>query len=455
MLGDYRITARRATEIAAEVEALVASGVLAPGAALPPLRDLAVELGVNPNTVAAAYRLLRERGVIETAGRRGSRILPRPALTPRDYTALEVPEGVRDLADGNPDARLLPDPTTALAAAGRGAVPGAGRYGGPEADPGLLAVARRSFVADGVPAEAIGVASGALDAQERIFQAWLRPGDAVAVEDPGWGSLFDLLPALGLKPRPVAVDDDGMTVEGLREALDAGVRAVVVTARAQNPTGATLGAERATQLRALLAGHPEVLLVEDDHGHGIVDQAYQALCAAPGGGAQGAATVRHWAVVRSVAKSLGPDLRVAVVAGDRETVDRVRGRQRLGAGWVSHLLQRTAAALWEAYDPAPTAASYRARRDALVAALASHGIAAHGRSGLYVWIPVADETSAVAGLLQRGWAVSPGARYRLHAAPGLRLTVSTLDLSDCAPLAADLAAVLLRRPGATSSVRGV
>lgn len=449
MLGDYRITARRANDIAAEIEGLVASGALAPGAALPPLRDLAVELGVNPNTVAAAYRLLRERGVIETAGRRGSRVLPRPALTPRDYAHLEVPEGVRDLADGNPDARLLPDPSAALAAAGRGVLPTAGRYGGPELDPGLLEIARRSFADDGIPAEAIGVASGALDAQERIFQAWLRPGDAVAVEDPGWGSLFDLLPALGLKLQPMPVDDEGPTVDGLRAALAIGVRAVVVTARAQNPTGAALGADRASRLRALLADHPQVLLVEDDHGHGIVDQPYHTLCVAPGGGAS---LVRHWAVVRSVAKSLGPDLRVAVLAGDGETVDRVRGRQRLGAGWVSHLLQRTAAALWRGYDPAPSAASYRARREALLSGLARHGIAARGRSGLYVWVPVADETSAVAGLLQRGWAVSPGARYRLHTGPGLRLTVSTLDPEDCPGLADDVAAVLRRRSGA---VRGV
>ncbi|RAG83756.1 GntR family transcriptional regulator [Streptacidiphilus pinicola] len=449
MLGDYRITARRANDIAGEIEALVTAGTLAPGAALPPLRDLAVELGVNPNTVAAAYRLLRERGVIETAGRRGSRVLPRPALTPRDYTPLEIPEGVRDLADGNPDARLLPDPAPALAAAGRGGAPSAGRYGGPELDPSLLDAARHSFAADGVPVDAIGVASGALDAQERIFQAWLRSGDAVAVEDPGWGSLFDLLPALGLKLQPMPVDDEGPTVEGLRAVLDTGVRAVVVTARAQNPTGAALGPDRAAQLRALLAQHPDVLLVEDDHGHGIVEQTYRTLCVEGGGGAP---TVRRWAVVRSVAKSLGPDLRVAVFAGDRETVDRVRGRQRLGAGWVSHLLQRTAAALWHAYDPAPTVASYRARRDALLEGLARHGVAAHGRSGLYVWIPVADETSAVAGLLQRGWAVSPGARYRLHSAPGLRLTVSTLDPEDCPRLAEDVAAVLQRRSG---TVRGV
>ncbi len=37
-----------------------------------------MRLEVNPNTVAAAYRTLRERGVIETAGGRGSRVRPKP-----------------------------------------------------------------------------------------------------------------------------------------------------------------------------------------------------------------------------------------------------------------------------------------------------------------------------------------------------------------------------------------
>ncbi|MFD5655834.1 GntR family transcriptional regulator, partial [Streptomyces sp. NPDC127039] len=74
MLGEYRITGRGAAEISASVERAVGSGELEPGQPLPPMRELAQRLGVNPNTVAAAYRTLRERGVIETAGRRGSRV---------------------------------------------------------------------------------------------------------------------------------------------------------------------------------------------------------------------------------------------------------------------------------------------------------------------------------------------------------------------------------------------
>ncbi|QMU70866.1 aminotransferase class I/II-fold pyridoxal phosphate-dependent enzyme [Streptacidiphilus sp. P02-A3a] len=459
MLGDYRIHGRRATEIAADVERAVGEGELPPGAALPPLRELAGELGVNPNTVAAAYRLLRDRGVIETAGRRGSRVRARPAHTSRDAVRLDVPEGVRDLSQGNPDLALLPDLEQATRQAARAHATGQVLYGGPALDPGLRALAAAAFAADGVPlprlggapgagAEGIAVASGSLDAIERIFLARLRPGDGVAVEDPGWGSLLDLLPALGLKAVPVAVDDDGPLPGELARALDQGVRAVVVTNRAQNPTGAALGAERASELRALLSLHPDVLLIEDDHGHAIVDQHFQLL----GAGPDGRATTTHWALLRSAAKSLGPDLRVAVLAADGDTLDRVRGRQRLGAGWVSHLLQRTVAALWSAEDTAVIAASYRSRRDGLIAELAARGVAARGRSGLNIWVPVTDETATVAGLLQRGWAVAPGSRFRLDSPPGVRVTVSSLAPAELPGLAEDIASTLRVRGG---DVRGV
>ncbi|BFV60485.1 aminotransferase class I/II-fold pyridoxal phosphate-dependent enzyme [Kitasatospora sp. CMC57] len=436
VLGEYLIKGRRASEIAADIEQAVSSGLLEPGAALPPLRDLAVELGVNPNTVAAAYRVLRDRGVIETAGRKGSRVLPRPVTSPRDQLPMPVPAGARNLSDGNPDPALLPalGPAVALAAAAGDAHPVL--YGHPVADPGLLALARAGFLADGIPHGALAVCSGALDTIGRLLGSGLRPGDPVAVEDPGWGSLLDQLPALGLRPVPVRLDDEGPLPEALAAALAAGARAVVVTVRAQNPTGAALTPARAAELRRVLAQHPGTLVIEDDHGHGIVDQPYQALATAD---------TPHWAVVRSAAKAYGPDLRVAVVTGDETTIGRVLGRQRLDSGWVSLLLQRTVAELWRT-DAAPTArvaAAYRARREAVLAALAAHGITGHGASGLNVWVPVPEESGVIAGLAQCGWVAAPGARFRVQSPPAVRLTVATLPVELAPALAADLAAVLL------------
>ncbi|WP_409473343.1 aminotransferase class I/II-fold pyridoxal phosphate-dependent enzyme [Streptomyces sp. HC307] len=434
MLGDYPIEGRGAAEISASVERAVGAGALVPGQLLPPMRELASRLGVNPNTVAAAYRILRERGVIETAGRRGSRVRPKPATTGRDDMRVDVPEGVRDLSAGNPDPALLPSLAAAFAAAATQADREPVLYGDAPVEPELARIARADLNAAGVPDGPVVVTSGSLDAIERVLAVHLKPGDTVAVEDPGWGSLLDLVPALGLRTVPVRLDDDGPLPEDVERALSAGARALIVTDRAQNPTGAVVSPARARALRSVLRQHPAILLIEDDHGHGIVDLPLHPL----------AGVTAHWAFVRSAAKAYGPDLRLAVLTGDETTLDRVRGRQRLGPGWVSRITQRAVALLWAdgAVDASAVAAAYGRRRDALIGELARRGIAAYGRSGLNVWIPVPGETGAVARLLHAGWAVAPGARFRMGAPPGIRVTVATLTADEAGPLADAIASAV-------------
>jgi DNA-binding transcriptional MocR family regulator len=427
VLGEYPIQGRGAAEISASVERAVGAGELEPGQLLPPMRELAERLGVNPNTVAAAYRTLRERGVIETQGRRGSRVRSKPATTGREYIRVEVPPGVRDVAHGNPDPELLPSLAAAFAAAGEQGDRVPVLYGDTPVEPELARIARAELDADGVPDGPLAVVSGSLDAIERVLAAHLKPGDTVAVEDPGWGSLLDLVPALGLRTAPVGVDDEGPRPDDVRRALASGARALVVTDRAQNPTGAAVSATRARALRAVLREHPEIVLIEDDHGHGIVDLPLHPL----------AGVTRHWAFVRSVAKAYGPDLRLAVLTGDATTVDRVTGRHRLGPGWVSRLVQRAVVRLWAdgALDTRAVATAYRKRRDLLIDALAERGIESHGRTGLNVWIPVPDETAAVSRLLHAGWAVAAGARFRLNSRPGIRISIATLAPEEVDPLA--------------------
>jgi DNA-binding transcriptional MocR family regulator len=433
----YSITGEGAEAIAASIEEGVARGALAPGSALPPIRGLAQRLGVNPNTVAAAYRLLRDRGAVESAGRRGTRVRDRPATTPRSLRGLAVPPQVRDLSTGNPNPALLPIGAVTSLSAGPAVL-----YGQAPIEPELAERAAIDLAADGVPAEHLAVTSGALDGIERVLSAHLRPGDRVAVEDPGWPNLLDLLGALGLTPEPMAVDDDGPLPADLARALRRGVRAVVVTSRAQNPTGAAVSADRAAELRELLDGS-DVLLVEDDHGAAIAGASLHPLAGA----------TRNWAFLRSVAKAYGPDLRLAVLAGDGRTVERVQGRQRLGPGWVSHLLQNLTVALWRdagaARQVADAEAAYRTARVGLCAALADRGVVAYGRSGLNVWIPVPDEAVAMTQLFAAGWAAAPGARFRIRSAPGLRITVAELGAADVGPLA-DAIAEAVRGPGRAS-----
>lgn len=427
--------------IAASIEEAISAGALSPGDALPPVRELAAQLGVNVNTAAAAYRLLRDRGAVETGGRRGTRVRHRPATTPRSLLAVDVPAGARDLSTGNPDPALLP------IAGARSVRPIAGRpvlYGEPAMSPELVEYSRRALSADGIPADHLAVTSGALDGIERALTAQLRPGDQVAIEDPGWANMLDLLAALGLSAEPMSVDDDGPRVADLERALDRGARAVVVTNRAQNPTGAALSADRAAALRAVMARRgDDVLLVEDDHCAGISGAPLHTLAGSSG----------RWAFVRSASKAYGPDLRVAVVAGDPRTVERVHGRLRLGPGWVSHVLQNLAVDLWSDEAASRLVATaegrYTATRQRLCAALAERGIAAHGRSGLNVWIPVPDETVAITRLLGAGWAAAPGSRFRIRTPAGIRVTIADLAADEIDPLA-DAVARAVRAVGRRS-----
>ena len=312
--------------IAAQVERAIGDGRLEPGAQLPPIRELAAALGVSPATVSASYRALGRRGLVHANRRRGTTVSAQPPLRLR--AARGLPSGVRDLARGNPDPAFLPPLGPALARLDRRPV----LYGEPVKHRELVQVAEAMFSAEGIVGE-LGVTSGALDGIERALGAHLRPGDAVALEDPTWPRITDLVLSLGLRAEPVPVDARGLVPGALRSALERGARALIVTPRGQNPTGAAIDDERAAELRAVTARHPDVLVVEDDYAAQVAGAPYAHVHGA----------TNHFVVVRSVSKVLGPDLRVALLAGDALTMQRLEGRQLLGPGWVSHLLQQVVA----------------------------------------------------------------------------------------------------------------
>jgi len=437
MLEQRYIAGDTAVNIAASIETAVNTGHADAGDLLPPVRSVAAALKVSPATVAAAWRLLRDRGMVIADGRRGTRI--RAASPSPRPTALPLPPHVRDLAEGNPDHALLPDVAKVAARARLFTRV----YGGSLNDPELLAIARSQFEADHVPAAHLAVASGALDGLERVLRDQLRPGDRVIVEDPCFTGIADLLASLALTPIPVRVDDEGLIARDLAAALQRNAAAIIVTPRAQNPTGAAISARRARSLRSLLNGR-EILIVEDDHAGSVAGAGYQTLVSH---------TTTRFAVIRSVSKSLGPDLRVALVAGDAMTIARFESRQTVGIRWVSHVLQRIVATMLRDRSIGRrlevASRSYAERRQALIDALHAHDIEAHGASGLNVWIPVDDELSVVQGLLQRGWAVQAGSRYRIGTPPAIRVTVASLATKDALRFAADLAAVVMvRRAGA-------
>jgi DNA-binding transcriptional MocR family regulator len=220
------------------------------------------------------------------------------------------------------------------------------------------------------------------------------------------------------------------------------VRAVVCTPRAHNPTGANLSARRAAELGAVLEDFPHVLVIEDDHFSAISSQPYHRL-APP--------ITTRWALVRSVSKFLGPDLRVAIVASDVDTAARLSTRLRPGANWVSHLQQRLTADLLDDPDVSAQLKSarraYAERRATLAQALTSKKIAVTDPAdGLNLWIPFERDSAVVVDRLAgQGWLVRDGAQFAATPASphnAIRVTASTITVDRARRFSAALAKIL-------------
>ena len=71
---DYQSRTPIYEQIVSEIERYVALGILKPEEQIPPIRELATELGINPNTVKKAYSILESKGVIVTLSTKGTYI---------------------------------------------------------------------------------------------------------------------------------------------------------------------------------------------------------------------------------------------------------------------------------------------------------------------------------------------------------------------------------------------
>jgi DNA-binding transcriptional MocR family regulator len=414
------IAGRTAVQITESVKAAIQRGSFSDGDALPTIRTLAGSLGVNRNTVASAYRHLSDAGIIQGRGRQGSRI----AISSTSDTP--GPTLLHDIAGGNPDRRLLPDVKTILSRASwyqRG-------YEDPPDDQALINFASRQFVKDGIPVGELWLANGTFDAVALMLRAFVKAGDHVAVEDPCFMTTLGLLKELGYKPIPMKVDGEGVQPKALELALRSGAKAVILTPRAQNPFGGSWTAKRRDELASVMKHHKDVLLIEDDY--------FAPLSLAP---PVTLANVNHpnWAVVRSVSKYIGPDMRLAFV---NSSAGLGRGAPSITAftyRWVSGMLQKAVLATVTSNDYEATlkkaANAYKERRNFFLKALKDVGIAAHGSDGINVWIPVKDEQAIVRRLMEARWIVRPGSIFRLESPEAIRVTTSSLTESESQELA--------------------
>lgn len=429
------IDGKTANEIFDSIRQHVATGTLAAGETLPPVRELATALNVNRNTVAAAYKRLVTSGLAQSQGRNGTVIKGISAPVALEGGDPDTP--LIDLSGGNPAPVRLPDLSRYFAQINKNPR----LYGDAAVSPGLKVWASQ-WMQNAMPGEGeIDITSGAIDAIERLLCAHLLPGDSVAVEDPCFLSSINMLRYAGFTASPVIVDSEGMQPAMLECALQKGARAVILTPRAHNPTGCSLSASRAAQLQKVLARYPQTLVIVDDH-FALLSACRWYPVIAP--------ETTHWAIVRSMSKTLGPDLRLAIVASDPVTSGKLRLRLNSGSQWVSHLLQDLACACLsdETYQHtlAQTQQFYAVRQQKLNSALRQHGIELPVGDGLNLWLPLEDHSQAIAfALAKSGWLVREGEVFGVNTpAHGLRITLSTLEDRDIDKLAADIHQALKR-----------
>ena len=212
--------------------------------------------------------------------------------------------------------------------------------------------------------------------------------------------------------------------------------AVYLQPRAHNPTGVSTTPARAESLARLLRRTtPTPWVVEDDHSGAISTAPDVSL------GAWLPGRVVH---VRSYSKTHGPDLRVAALGGPTDLVDALVARRMLGPAWTSRMLQTILLDLLttsRSMDEVGEARrQYYGRQQALVAALAAHGLVVPTPDGINLWLPVHDERAAVLHLAAAGIRVAAGSPFLAAGESGtfVRVTSGLVPPEDADEVAAAL-----------------
>lgn len=280
---------KRYEELAATLAGLIESGVLAPGDRLASVRTTSAQYHVSPATVFQAYYLLEARGLIRARPRSGYYVTGGPALQepaasrpdPLASTAVDVSELVFSVLQAAKDPAIVPlgsaFPSPALfpwqrlhrslASANRAANPWNTVLDLPPGNEALRRQIARRHAAAGLASaiDDVVITNGALEGLNLCLQAVTRPGDAVAVESPGFYAALQALERLNLKAVEIPVHPrEGIDLGALADAIARHpVRACWLMTNFQNPVGAVMPDEKKRELVALLARH-EVPLIEDD-----------------------------------------------------------------------------------------------------------------------------------------------------------------------------------------------
>lgn len=324
----------------------ILSGAFPHGQRIPPTRELAGQLGVNRATVAAAYELLEQEGLIRGHVGRGSFVSGAAMPPAMDWDA-RLASGAEgrtwdnrariDFVSARPGDDLLP--LEDFRACGRdvlrGDLAGILRLGSPfgygPLREYLLEQARREGCAR--EDDDILVTSGCQQALDLLGRALVRDGQTAAIEDPVYPGLREVFSRAGARLTGIPVQEHGLDLEALARILDREpVSCIAVTPNFQNPTGASMGLDARRQLLRL-ARQARVAVIENDIYSGLryEGEALPSL--------KQLDQDRLVIQIRSVSKLALPGLRVGWITGPREAVRRLAAWKQTSDLHSDHLSQ--------------------------------------------------------------------------------------------------------------------
>jgi GntR family transcriptional regulator/MocR family aminotransferase len=347
-------------QLEARLRALIAAGRLGPGQKLPATRELALAAGVGRNTVTQAYASLADAGLVRAHVGQGTFVArvagaragaerapargfvweslfaatPRPPLLPRE-SAREIRVRL-DFRPGRVDGAGLP--RDALRRAFTRATRELAALANALDPHGLHALREeiaRALVGRGIEcgAEDVLVTAGAQQALDLVARALLEPGDAVALEQPGYFGAALAFGSRGATLVPIGVDGEGLRTDELARVLRVRrVKLVYVTPAVQCPTGVVMSEERRAELLGLADEHQTPILEDDyDAQLRLGAKATPALAAGDAAG-----RVIH---AGTFSKALFPGLRLGYVLAAPPLRERLAREALASSFGVSPLVQ--------------------------------------------------------------------------------------------------------------------
>ena len=428
-------------QITRAISADILRGRLKPGATLPGSRTLAKTLGVHRNTVLSAFRELQAQGWVEAErnSTRVAEVLPHPPTKaqaafqgslgfpleppPKPVLAgLSGETGTLIFGTGLPDLRLVP--VDGLARAYGRALRNRSllSYGDPKGE--LRLRTALASLLSGVRGLAIGpdqlmVVGGSQMGLDLLARTLLRPGDRVAVEDPGYAPAWVTLRLAGAELVPIPVDADGLRVEVLEAHLkERPIRALYCTPHHQFPTTVTMNGPRRLGLLELARNH-QMAILEDDYDF---EFSFDGSPGLPLASADQAGVVVY---IGTLSKVVAPGLRLGFVAGPQTLMDALAYRRFAADRQGDQVLERAVAELLEdgllQRHVRKVGRVYQSRRSALVEALERdlNGIVAFDlpTGGMSLWLrtdPSLEVEAWAARAARKGVRFYPGSRFDFH-----------------------------------------